>query len=134
MNPTTPTAARSYSPGPLAWTFLWVTTYFVARALLESSTLATWLRVVIALSPIPFAAAALVTLVRGAKGLDELERRIQLEALAFAYPLTMLFIMVVGMMERAITLKFEDWSYLHVWGMLPIFYFLGLAMARKRYA
>jgi hypothetical protein len=134
MNASTQAPKRTPRSSLFAWVILWFATYFVARGLLEMNSLAPWLRVVIALSPIPFAIAALVTLVRGAKELDELERRIQLEALAFAYPLTMLFIMVVGMMQRAVTLKFEDWSYLHVWGMLPIFYFLGLALARKRYA
>lgn len=82
----------------------------------------------------PLATMAILTLVRDVKELDELERRIQVEALAFAYALTMLFLMTIGLLQRAIVLKFEDWSYLHVWPMLLIFYFLGVSFARKRYS
>jgi hypothetical protein len=57
-----------------------------------------------------------------------------LEALAVAYPLAMVLLMTLVLMQRAVILKFEDWSYAHGWIYLPIFYFAGLALARKRYA
>ena len=118
---------------PAFWTITWVAAYAVARGVLEQTTLATWLRVAAALLPVPIAAVALALIVRGARQLDELERRIQLEALATAFLLAVLFLMTLGLMQRAVTLKFEDWSYLHVWAMLPMLYFLGLTLARRRY-
>ena len=80
------------------------------------------------------AAAALVTIVRGARELDELEKRIQLEALAIAFVLAVLLIMTLGLMELAVTLNRDDWSYRHVWAMLPPMYFAGLVFARRRYS
>jgi hypothetical protein len=77
---------------------------------------------------------ALFTIIRAARDLDELERRIQLEALAFAFVLAVLLLMTLGLMELAITLNRDDWSYRHVWAMLPMLYFGGLALARRRYA
>jgi hypothetical protein len=119
---------------PLLWGIAWLLFYFGARLLLESDALQTWQRVAIAVAPIPVAAIALGLIVRGARELDELELRIQLEALATAFLLTILFLMTLGLMQRAVTLKFEDWSYAHVWAMLPTLYFLGLIVARRRYA
>jgi hypothetical protein len=112
---------------------VWVLSYFGARVLLERDDLATWLRVSVALVPVlPFALCLLLT-IRGIRGMDELQRRIQLEALAVAFPLTMLLLMTLGLLQRAVTLPFEDWSYLHVWYYLPLFYFVGLAFALRRY-
>jgi hypothetical protein len=121
------------SANPLPWVVAWLLAYFGARAALESSTLAAWLRIVVALAPIPIAALALVTIVRGARALDEMQRRIQLEALATAFLLTVLFLMTLGLLQRAVTLEFEDWSYAHVWALLPTLYVLGLIFAKRRY-
>jgi hypothetical protein len=119
---------------PLFWGVAWFIIWAGARAVLESQGIPAWTRVVAALSPVPFAAAALFTLVRTARELDELERRIQLEALAFAFILSLLLLMTLGLMELAVPLNRDDWSYRHVWAMLPTLYFLGLVLARRRYA
>ena len=112
---------------------LWFLTYFLARGLLERTDLETWQRVLIALLPVPFFAAFLWRVITGTRSLDELERRIHLEALAVCYPLTLLFLLVLGLMQRAVTLSFEDWSYLHVWPYLIFFYIAGLVVATRRY-
>ena len=118
---------------PGVWVAAWFVTWVAARAVLES-TVPTWMRVLAALAPTPIAAVALVTIVRGARELDELEKRIQLEALAIAFVLAVLLIMTLGLMELAITLNRDDWSYRHVWAMLPPMYFAGLVVARRRYS
>jgi hypothetical protein len=133
MNAPTLSTRPSRLAHPLLWGLVWLVVYFVARGLLDGSTLSTWQRVAIALAPIPVAAATLWGFVRGAKELDELQLRIQLEALATAFLLSVLFLMTLGLLQRAITLKFEDWSYAHVWAMLPTLYFIGLAVAKRRY-
>ncbi|MBK6316113.1 MAG: hypothetical protein IPF53_17920 [Blastocatellia bacterium] len=111
----------------------WFVAYFVARVLLKDSEAATWVRVAVALMPVPFFVATLIFVVRGARDLDELQRRIQLEALAIAFLVTMVFLMTLGLLQRAISLPFEDWSYLHVWPYLPVFYFGGIVIASRRY-
>jgi hypothetical protein len=67
------------------------------------------------------------------RDLDELERRIQLEALAIAFPGALLLIMTLGLLQLAIPLSPADWSYRHIWPFLFLFYFLGLALTRRRY-
>ncbi len=119
---------------PLLWTGTWFAAWVGARAVLESTTVPVWARVAAALAPVPLATMALLTTIRGAREMDELERRIQLEALAIAFILALLLIMTLGLMELAITLNRDDWSYRHVWAMLPMFYFGGVVWARKRYS
>lgn len=111
---------------------------FVVTVVLARAMLATlgepWQRVAVAVMPvIPFC-WLLVVIVRGARAADELERRIQLEALAVAFPLTLVLLLTLGMLELAVELPANDFSYRHVWAMLPSLYFIGLALARKRYA
>ena len=112
----------------------WFVAWIGARVVLESPSVPTWARVVAALAPAPLGAAALLTIVRGARELDELEQRIQLEALAIAFVLAVLLLMTLGLMELAVTLNPDDWSYRHVWAMLPMLYLAGLVFARRRYA
>lgn len=72
--------------------------------------------------------------VRLVRALDELQRRIQLEALAIAYPLAILLIVTLGLLERVgVSLPVGNFSYRHIWPFLIVFYFLGLAIARSRY-
>jgi len=107
--------------------------YFTARGFLESTGMTATNKVLIALMPVPVFAVFLWSFIKELRGADELHRRVHLEALAVAFPLTVLLLMTLGLLQRAIVLPFEDWSYLHVWQFLPIFYFAGLALAWRRY-
>lgn len=128
------TAPRSFIERPILWGIAWLIAFLVARVVLEMTTLGVGLRIAAALLPIPIAAVALYSVVRGARQLDELEQRIQLEALAFAFILSVLMLMTLGLLDLAIALNPNDWSYRHVWAIMPTLYFIGLALARRRYA
>lgn len=118
---------------PLIAGGLWLVTFFIARVALEAPGVSPAVRIAAALTPLPFFAAFLVLFIRELRAADELERRIQGEALAIAYPLVLVLLMTLALMERAVGLKFEDWSYMHVWVYVPIFYLMGLFIARRRY-
>ena len=91
-------------------------------------------RLFLAFVPTPVFGAFLFQFIRSLRSADELERRIQLEALAVAFPLGLLLLTTLGLAERAIELNFQDWSYNHVWPYFVIFYLLGVFIARRRYA
>lgn len=110
-----------------------VASYFVARGLLESQGLPSGVRVAAALLPVPVFALMLWRIVRGVRAMDELQRRIQLEALAVAFPLVLIILLTLGLLEMAIPLNRDDWSYRHVWAMVPVLYFAGLAWSARRY-
>lgn len=112
---------------------LWVSIYLLSRGLLELDIASASLRVLIALLPTPFFIWYLATWMRGVARMDELERRIELEALGFAFPAALVFLMTIGLVDLAVTLNPEDVSLHHTWLMLPLLYYVGLALARRRY-
>lgn len=107
--------------------------FLAARFLLELDTLSTAARVTIALAPLPAFAWFLWSFVQSVSLADELERRIQLEALAVAFPLTISLLMTLGLLQIAVPLSPDDWSYRHIWPTVYVFYLLGLIRARRRY-
>jgi len=111
----------------------WILAYFFARGILETNQLSEGTRFVLALIPIIPFALFLMSVLAGIRELDELQRRVHLEALAIAFPLTMLLLMLLGLIELVVPLSPDDWSYRHVWQFLPIFYFLGLTFTWRRY-
>ena len=121
--------------GPtLALSVAWLVSYFAVRVWLESNQgMSSSTRLAMSFLPTPLFAVFLWRFIRGIRGADELERRIQLESLAVAFPLGLLLLSTLGLVQRAVTLNFEDWSYNHVWPMFVLFYFIGVAVARRRY-
>lgn len=113
---------------------LWAITFLGARLVLDKDLLLpTWIKVTAALVPILPTALFLWVVVSALRGMDELHRRVHLEALVIAYPLAILLLVTLGFLQLAINLPAEDWSYRHIWPFLPCFYFLGLTIAWKRY-
>lgn len=138
------TATRAVAnPNRLAWTGLavvagWGLVYVGARAFLDVElqqrlNFAPWVRVTAALIPVLPTAVFLWCIVAQVRSLDEMQRKIHLEALAIAYPLAILLLMTLGLLQLAIDLPPQDWSYRQVWFYLPLFYFIGLAIAWRRY-
>lgn len=132
-----PTPARAVKRSFLGgWglALLWFLTFVGARLALDRDLdLATPVKVVAALLPVVPTALFLRSVILGVRGLDELHRRVHLEALVIAYPLSILLVMTLGLLELAIELPPEDWSYRHVWPFLVIFYLAGLALSWRRY-
>lgn len=114
---------------------LWLVLYFGVRVTLDSTAVMSpqW-RVMLALLPTTVFALFLWSFIKSVRAADELERRIQLEALAIAFPLGLLLLTTLGLTQRAVALNVQDWSYNHIWPMFVLFYIAGLAFARRRYA
>lgn len=126
--------ASFWKSGTFLWGITWFLTYFGVRAFIEHpERISTAPLVIIALVPVVPAAVFLFYFITGMKELDELERRIQLEALAFAYPLALLMLMTLGLLQFVVELNPNDWSYRHVWHYLVLLYLFGVMMASRRY-
>ena len=120
--------------GILASFLAWLTLYFAARFYLEANpALPRSSRLAIAFAPAPVFAWFLWRFIRSVRDADELEKRIQLEALAIAFPLGLLLLTTLGLVQRAVELNFQDWSYNHLWPMFAFFYMGGIVIARHRY-
>lgn len=131
---------KQESKGPSGWfvfalLITWLVSYFAVRLSLEAMPqLSGRARLAMAFIPTPLFALFLWNFIKGIRTADELERRIQLEALAIAFPLALVLLTTLGLAQRAVDLSFQDWSYNHVWPMVALFYVAGIAIARKRYS
>jgi hypothetical protein len=124
---------RIYGTRLLVRGLLWVSIYLLSRGLLELPVENVALRIAISLLPTPFFIWYLVTWVKGVSEMDELERRIELEALGFAFPAAVVVLMTLGLLDVAITLPPDDFSLRHAWAMMPMLYYIGLWRAKRRY-
>ena len=84
----------------------------------------------LALAPMFPASAALFVFIRFFHAVDELEQRIQLESLAFAFGASALATFAYGFLEGA-GFPHYDWTF--VWPVMGTFWFIGSVMARRRY-
>ena len=67
------------------------------------------------------------------RDLDELERRIQLEAFAIAFPTALLLVFSLGMLERAGIHVWGLRQLRDVWPLILLPYGVGLVVAMRRY-
>jgi len=90
----------------------------------------TALRYPLALLPVLPAAAALLAFVRFFRAVDELEQRMHLEGLAFAFGASALATFAYGFLEGA-GFPHLDWTF--VLPVMALFWGIGNALARRRY-
>ncbi|HSA92960.1 MAG TPA: hypothetical protein VLE48_08115 [Terriglobales bacterium] len=130
-------ACAGVSRRDLTWSIVWEVLFAVAYSgaalITRNFDLSVAAKVAVILTPVPFFALFLLAEVRMLRQLDEMQKRIQLEALAFAFPCGLLLLMTLGLLQRVITLPPEDWGYRHVWPLVALLYFVGLFIARRRY-
>ena len=87
-------------------------------------------RDLIALSPMVPAAAMAWIVLRELRRMDELQRRIQLEALGFSFAGTAILTFGYGFLEG---LGYPRLSMFTVWPVLAVLWVAGLVLARRRY-
>lgn len=88
----------------------------------------------IALVPVLFFLIFLVFLIREVASMDELQRKIQTEAVVTAFLLGLLLLMTLGMLDRVVTLDRNDWGYLDLVPFMGLFYAIGWWIARRKYS
>jgi hypothetical protein len=88
-------------------------------------------RTPVALAPMVPAVGVLIAVVRQLGRIDELQRRIQFEALAFAFGGTALVTFSYGFLENA---GYPHLSWFVVWPVMATLWLVGLVVARRRYA
>ncbi len=108
-------------------------TYLASVIALKTLTPGPAGRLALALLPLGGFVLFIVAEVRLIRCLDEMQQRVQLEALAVAYPTTILLVFGLGFLERA-GCEVPGFERLRdVWPLTVLPYWLGLALAWRRY-
>jgi len=111
---------------------LWVVAYLVALSVLDALKPPEHWDLAVACIPILAFYGFVWVVQRAIRGADELHRRIHLEALAMAFPTTMLVLMLLGLLDGPLGgrlgLPLRD-----LWLALPVLYAICYAVAGHRY-
>ena len=86
-------------------------------------------QILVALAPAPVFGLYLWRVIRGIRRLDELEQRIQLEALAIAYPVSLLLLMTLGLLQTVDALAPRYSEFLKIWPVVAWLYVMGVFIA-----
>jgi hypothetical protein len=113
---------------------LFVASYFAARMGIEVLPQGSAGALAVALLPVPVFAWLILAIVRGIRSLDELERRIQLEALALAFPAALVIVFTAGLLDLAGFHGEGNWDLPRLLPLVLLPYWIGVALARRRYA
>jgi len=120
------------SPPVLLAGAVWLVVYFAARAALQYLRAESFAAMATAIAPLLAFFAFVWVVQRAVRRADELQRLIQLDALAFAFSTATCVLMGLGLLDIASGgLEFpplRDW-----WPMLPALYAICLVVARRRY-
>jgi hypothetical protein len=65
--------------------------------------------------------------------MDEVQIKIQMEAVVIGFSLGLLLMLALGLLELCTQLNKDDWSYRHLFPMFIAFYFIGLFISRNKY-
>ncbi len=112
----------------------WLLAWLVSRVVLQMVELAPSLQVVVSLLPLPLFLHFLWRFMLLMRHSDELQRRIQLEALAIAFPMTTAMLMTVGLLQTAGISPTGGWSLTEMWVYAGLIYLIGRAIAQHRYS
>src|SRR5687768_10588264 len=124
-------AARRYRPWLLGLTLLTMAAIPVVSSQVDRPDLDPSARLALALVPVALFAALITVFVLAARELDELQRKIQLEALAIAFPAAGALGMGVEYLQKAGFLL--DWTIGDVWPFMFLLYAPAWLAAWWRY-
>lgn len=99
-------------------------------AVLATTTLEAGWRTIVALLPMVPAAGVAISVMRQVRSMDELQRRIQLEALALAFGGTALATFSYGFLE---TVGYPKLSMFFVWPLMALLWMIGSLISGRRY-
>jgi ABC-type cobalamin transport system permease subunit len=123
-------AARRYTLGILFASLLYAIALVISIYLLKHHNPPAPQKYLIAILPVVPALWMPAIVLRFFREIDELQRRIQLEGLAFSFTATAVLTLAYGFLENA-GLPRLNWVW--VWPIMGVCWSLGLAIAHRRY-
>ncbi len=112
---------------------LWVIAYSACLFTIKKTTPETTFGLVLSFIPVITFGLFLYSMIKGIASMDEMQIRIQMEAVVIAFSLALLSLMTLGLLDLVIVLNKEDWGYRHLVPYFALFYFIGLFISKRKY-
>jgi len=112
---------------------LWVVSYGGSLLALKNLTLEKEVGIVLSMIPVLTFAVFIYKFYRGIFIMDEVQIKIQMEAIVIAFTFGLLMLMTLGLLDLVLALNKEDWGYRHLVPYFVIFYIIGLLISKRKY-
>jgi len=112
---------------------LWLISYIGCKMAIKNLVLEKEVGLMLVIIPIITFALFIYKFYRSIVFMDEVQIKIQMEAVVVGFALGLLLLMALGLLELVIILPKEDWSYRHLVPYFVIFYCIGLFIAKRKY-
>ena len=117
----------------LFYGILWAVVYMVCLLVVKKLEFSKTSGVILSFLPTITFVLFIYNFVKGVGSMDEVERRIQLEATVWGFTLGLLLLMTLGLLDLVVTLNKEDWGYRHLVPYFFVFYIFGIFISRRKY-
>ena len=124
---------RSSGNKILFYGILWAVVYIASLLIVKKFEVSKTVGVIISFLPTITFVLFIYNYIKGIGSMDEVERRIQLEATVWGFTLGLLLLMTLGLLDLVVSLNKEDWGYRHLVPYFFVFYFLGIFVSRRKY-
>lgn len=112
---------------------LWFISYTICFLVIKNASPDKTTGIFLSFIPVLTFALFIYSIIKGVSSMDEVQIRIQMEAVVIAFSLGLLSLMTLGLLDLVVTLKKEDWGYRHLVPYFAIFYFIGLIVSKRKY-
>ena len=123
-------ATRTYLKEFLTAMAAYVIVLIISITIINASPATAWWRIPLALAPVIPIIFAMIAFMRGLGRMDELQRRIQFEALAFGFGAAGIITFSYGFLELV---GFPHISWIFVFPLMIMFWGIGGGIASRRY-
>lgn len=124
---------KTYGNKIILYGLLWAIVYIACLLIMKKAAPTKTAGVVLSFMPTITFVLFIYYFIKGVGSMDEVERRIQLEAAVWAFTLSLLLLMTLGLLDLVISLKKEDWGYRHLVPYCFVFYIFGIFISKRKY-
>ncbi len=117
----------------LLFGIIWLVTYLVCLLIVKKIPMPKWAGISLALIPAFTFALFIYKYIKKISLMDEVEIRIQFEAVVWGFSLALLLPMILGSLNLVIILDNKNWGYLSLVNYFVLFYFIGLIISQRKY-
>lgn len=115
------------------YALIWAVSYIGSLGAMKTLELSPAVGIMLTLVPAIAFALFLYKFYRSVYFMDEVQIKIQMEAVVVAFTLALFTIMTLGLIDLAVELQPDDWSYRFLVPLFVAYYFIGLFISKRKY-